>query len=90
VGKTSTHPEKVQTNTSKYLHPLACSISIKPKSGFQKEFLQHFAPGVVLLSLVGDCFWHTNCTSHILSYLYRKFGDIKCWAKVVSRAVCPE
>jgi hypothetical protein len=69
VGKVSTHSEKLQANTSKYLHHLTCGISVKSTSGFQKEFFQHFIPGVVLLALVGDSFWHTDCTFHILSYL---------------------
>jgi hypothetical protein len=28
-----------------------------------------------ILALVEDCFWHTNCTSHILSYLLGELGD---------------
>jgi hypothetical protein len=31
---------------------------------------------VTLLALVGDCFWHTDCTFHILSYP-GELGDIK-------------
>jgi hypothetical protein len=29
VVKASTHPEKVQANTNRYLHPQACGISVK-------------------------------------------------------------
>jgi hypothetical protein len=34
VGKASTHPEKVQTNISKYLHLLVRGISVKFIIGF--------------------------------------------------------
>jgi hypothetical protein len=36
VEKASTYPEKVQTNTSKYLHPLPRGIPVKSIIGFSK------------------------------------------------------
>jgi hypothetical protein len=77
VGKASTHSEKIQTNTSKYLHPLAHGISVKFTIRFQKEFLQHFAPGMALLALVRDCFiTQTEPFTYYLTYA-RELGDIK-------------
>jgi hypothetical protein len=35
VGKASTHPEEVQTNTNRYLHPRTLGISVKSTSSFQ-------------------------------------------------------
>jgi hypothetical protein len=29
VGKASTHPEKVETNTDRYFYPQTCGISLK-------------------------------------------------------------
>jgi hypothetical protein len=36
MGKSSTHPEKKQTNTNKYLHPLAHGVSVKSTIRFSK------------------------------------------------------
>jgi hypothetical protein len=36
VEKASTHPEKVQTNTSKYLQPLAHGVSVKSTIRYSK------------------------------------------------------
>jgi hypothetical protein len=89
VEKASTHPEKVQTNISKYLHPLAHGFSVKSTIMFSKGVpptlcIWGGAPG-----LVGGCFWHTNYTSHMLSYA-GELGNIKMLDQVISRAVCPE
>jgi hypothetical protein len=87
VENVSIHLEKVQTNTSKHLHPLAHGISVKSTLRFLTGVPPTFATRVAFLALVGDYYyWHMDCTSHIC----RKLGDIKCWAKVVSRAVHPE
>jgi hypothetical protein len=39
MGKASTHPEKVQTNTNRYLHPQANGISVKSTIRFSRGIL---------------------------------------------------
>jgi hypothetical protein len=36
VGKASTHPEKVQINTNRYLHPQTCGISLRSMIKFSR------------------------------------------------------
>jgi hypothetical protein len=71
VEKISTHPEKVQMNTNRYLYPRARGISGKSTIKLSKEFHQCSAPGEAPLALAGVCFWHIGYIFPILPYL--------CW-----------
>jgi hypothetical protein len=63
VGKASTHPEKVQTNTRKYLHPLACGISVKSTIRSLKGIPPTLCTwGGALGPCQGLFWWHTDCT----------------------------
>jgi hypothetical protein len=69
VGKTSTHPEKVQTNNSTYLHPLAHDISVKSTIRFSKGVLPTLCTWG---STLGPCWTlfmsHTAALTYCLSY----------------------
>jgi hypothetical protein len=67
VGKVSTHPEKVETNTKRYLHTWALAFHWSPWLSLQEEFHQHSGHKGALLSLFQDCFWHIRYISDILS-----------------------
>jgi hypothetical protein len=86
IRKAFTHPEKVQTNSSKYLHPLAHGISVKSTIRFSKGVPPTLNPRVALWPLLGIGFG----TQTVPLIYARELGDIKRWAKLVSRAVCPE
>jgi hypothetical protein len=72
VGKASISPEKIQTNTSRYLNPQAHGISVKSTIKFSRGVQPTlWAHEGVLLALVWGCFGHIAYISHILPYL--------CW-----------
>jgi hypothetical protein len=75
VRKASTHPEKVQTNTSRYLHPLAHVISVKSTIKFSKGVPPIFCTWVwPLLGNVSG----TQATSFTYCLTYAgELGDIK-------------
>jgi hypothetical protein len=76
VRKTSTHPEKVKTNTSKYLHLLTHGFLVKSTIRFSKEFLQHFVLGVAPLALLRIVFGtETAPFTYCLTYA-GDLGDI--------------
>jgi hypothetical protein len=76
----------VQTNTSKYLHPLAYGISVKSTKVFKRSSSNTLHLGWHSWPLLGIVFGTQTVP---LTYA-RGLGDIQCWVKVISRAVCPE
>jgi hypothetical protein len=77
VGKTSTHPEKVQTNTSKHFHPLAYGISVKSTIRFLKSVPPTLCTwGGTLGPCWGLFLAHKLHFSHTLTYA-GELGDIK-------------
>jgi hypothetical protein len=89
VGKASTHPEKEQTNTNRYLHPRTHSISGKSTIKFSTGVLPILCARGGAFSPCLGLFLAQGYISLILPYA-GQLGDIKCRARVVSRAIHPE
>jgi hypothetical protein len=91
VGKISIHHENVQTHTSKYLHPWAHGISVKSTIRFSKGVSPTLCTwGGALGPCWGLFLAHKLHLSHIVLLVLESLGTLKCWAKVLSRAVHPE
>jgi hypothetical protein len=78
VGKASTHPEKVQTNTNRYLHPPMHGISLKSRIKFSRGVPPTFgAQGDTLGPFLGLLLAHKVHLSHIVLLIAGEPGDIK-------------
>jgi hypothetical protein len=80
VGKASTHLEKVQTNTNRYLYPCACGISVKSIIKFSRGVPPTHCGWRGTFDL-WDYFWHIGYISHTLPYL--------CWRAWVHKNAWP-
>jgi hypothetical protein len=69
MGKASTHPEKVQMNTNRYLHPQACGISVKSTIKFSRGVTPMLCTWGGALGPFWGLFWQRSYIFHILHYL---------------------
>jgi hypothetical protein len=79
MGKDSTHPERVQTNTNRYLFLQACSISVKSTIKFSTGVpTMLYTWGGALDPCLGLFLAHRLQVSHTALLIYpEEHGDIK-------------
>jgi hypothetical protein len=91
LEKASTHPEKLQTNTNRYFHPGAQGISVKSTNKFSRGVPSMLCTwGGNLGPCQGLFLAHRLHLSHTALLMLESMGTQKFWARVNSRAVCPE